>query len=166
MVNIANTLRMADAFKDITWVSGEAEAETLRDNSPSTDRRHSSSASNSTLTTCDSSDSSAARGRRSRPSVASASSKLPTVREKEQRAQSLGQSSDGSQQPLEEAVVSSKKVLNWHTLQLLPFNHSSVSLGLNKLQQGCSPQCGKRTSTTGTTRSVQPRKRSSTCNLQ
>ncbi len=90
----------------------------LRTESPSarTDRRHSSSASTSTAVTGDSGNSAVSGGRRSRPSVASASSQLPTVREQNQmRAMSLNSMNKDRPSSLakvgsDEAVVSSKKV--------------------------------------------------------
>lgn len=78
---------------------------------PRTDRRHSSSASNSTGTTGDSNDSLGQRSRRSRPSVVSASSQLPTVKEKnQQRAMSIGKPPSLAHLTSEETVISSKKV--------------------------------------------------------
>lgn len=78
---------------------------------PNEDRRHSSSASSSTISGSDRSDGSSGRGRRSRPSVASASSQLPTVQEKrEQRLLSLEKTSLLSNPSSEETVVSSQKV--------------------------------------------------------
>ena len=90
----------------------------LRSESPSarTDRRHSSSASTSTCVTGGSSTSGVSGGRRSRPSVASASSQLPTVREQNQmRAMSVNSANKDRPSSLakmgsDEAVVSSKKV--------------------------------------------------------
>ena len=85
----------------------------IRSESPTarTDRRHSSSASTSTGITGDSTDSSTSRGRRSRPSVASASSQLPTVREKaQQRALSLDKPPSLAKLASDETVVSSQKV--------------------------------------------------------
>lgn len=76
-------------------------------------RRHSSSASSSSQSTEDNSNSS--RGRRSRPSVASISAQLPTVREqKVQRALSWkaeGKPPGGPRLDSDETVISSKKVL-------------------------------------------------------
>ena len=67
------------------------------------DRRHSSSASSSSQSTEDRQGSQVSSGRRTRPSVSSISSQLPTVREqKELRALSLAS---------DETVISSKKVL-------------------------------------------------------
>lgn len=102
---------MDPPFKEeIAWQPPDANI--TGSDSPSRDsRRHSSSASASTGSTADSNDPSGGRGRRSRPSVASASSQLATVREKEQRALSLDKP-PGSQLSSEEAVVSSKKVYN------------------------------------------------------
>ena len=90
----------------------------IRSESPSarTDRRHSSSASTSTAVTGDTGNSTASGGRRSRPSVISASSQLPTVREQNQmRAMSLNSVNKDRPSSLakmgsDEAVVSSKKV--------------------------------------------------------
>jgi len=102
---------MDPPFKEeIAWEPMEVDA-TGSDSPSRNDRRHSSSASTSTLPTADSSDPSGGCGRRSRPSVASASSQLPTVREKkEQRALSLDESPDLTQLNSEETVVSSQKV--------------------------------------------------------
>ena len=79
------------------------------------DRRHSSSASSSSSSTDDPLASPNSRGRRTRPSVSSASSKLPTVREqRDQRAISLDSTpgQEGrSRLTSDETVVSSKKVL-------------------------------------------------------
>ncbi len=96
------------------WEPVEVEA-TLSESPSRNDKRHLSSASISTLSTADNSDQSTSlgRGRRSRPSVASASSQLPTVREKkEQRALSLKAPSSLTNVNSEETVVSSKKVLH------------------------------------------------------
>ena len=92
--------------------------EPVRSDAPSSlgDRRHSSSASSSTLSVGDSTDSSYTRGRRARPSVASASSQLPTVREqKEQRALPLDKPPLLTRTSSQEAVVSSKKVATLST---------------------------------------------------
>lgn len=79
------------------------------------DRRHSSSASSSSQSTEDKPGSQTSNGRRTRPSVGSISSQLPTVREqKERRALSWEVEShrSGTQRlPSDETVVSSKKVL-------------------------------------------------------
>ena len=99
--------------EDVAW--DQAETEVPPSDSPSRDRRHSSSASTSTLVTGDSNDPSSARGRRSRPSVASASSQLPTVREKkEQRALSFATPTSLTHTVSEEKVISSKKVASCH----------------------------------------------------
>ena len=111
---------MNPEFHEIPWDRGLDEI--TRSNSPPADRRHSSSASASTLTASDSTDSSGSRGgRRARPSVASASSQLPTVREKkEHRSVSFDQppplshlNSDDtiSGAGAGETVISSKKVI-------------------------------------------------------
>ena len=92
--------------------------ENLRSESPSarTDRRHSSSASTSTAVTGNSVNTAGSGGRRSRPSVISASSQLPTVREQNQmRTMSLNSMNKDRPSSLaklgsDEAVVSSKKV--------------------------------------------------------
>lgn len=102
---------MDSPFKEeIEWEPVEAEA--TRSESPfRNDRRHPSSASISTLSTADGSDQPGGRGRRSRPSVASASSLLPTVREKkEQRALSVNTPPSLTHVTSQETVVSSKKV--------------------------------------------------------
>lgn len=102
---------MDPPFKEeVVWDPVDVDA-TGSDAATGTDRRHSSSASSSTLSTSDSNDPSSARGRRSRPSVASASSQLPTVREKkEQRALSLDKPPSLVHFASEETVVSSQKV--------------------------------------------------------
>ena len=83
------------------------------------DRRHSSSASSSTLSAGGSNATSSTGGRRSRPSVASASSQLPTVQEKRERKEQRALSKETipsllapTLTPLdsEETVVSSQKV--------------------------------------------------------
>lgn len=102
---------MDSHFKeDIEWNPVD---EDLPDSPPPSteDRRHSSSASSSTICGSDSSDGSGGRGRRARPSVASASSQLPTVQEKrEQRLLSLEKPSLLLNPSSEETVVSSQKV--------------------------------------------------------
>lgn len=79
------------------------------------DRRHSSSASSSSQSTEDRQGSHASNGRRTRPSVSSISSQLPTVREqKERRALSWkveDQPTTIQSVASDETVVSSKKVL-------------------------------------------------------
>lgn len=79
------------------------------------DRRHSSSASSSSQSTKDRQGSQTSNGRRTRPSVGSISSQLPTVREqKERRALSWKTEDQLTVTPRlasEETVVSSKKVL-------------------------------------------------------
>ncbi len=78
------------------------------------ERRHSSSASNSTFTTGDGTDGGGTRGRRTRPSVTSASSQLATVRERNSIAGTISEKrpSLGSTVDLGsiETVISSKKV--------------------------------------------------------
>lgn len=91
----------------------------LNTNVSRSDRRHSSSASTSSKSAEDKSTSSlpdAAKARRMRPSVSSASSQLPTVREqKEFRTFSWGKNAQNSDAATrlksEETVVSSKDVL-------------------------------------------------------
>ena len=139
------------------WVStGD---DNLRSESPTsrTDRTHSSSASTSTGTTGDSSDTSNGRGRRSRPSVASASSQLPTVREKnQQRALSLNsvnKQSSLARLGSDETVVSSKKVRRLCLRRLfLLLTHRS--LGLDQLQQSSYQKCREGRSPAAKTRSV------------
>lgn len=79
------------------------------------DRRHSSSASSSSQSTEDRQGSQSSNGRRTRPSVSSISSQLPTVREqKERRALSWKTEDHLTATPRlasDETVVSSKKVL-------------------------------------------------------
>ncbi|CAD6589105.1 MAG: hypothetical protein ASARMPREDX12_003591 [Alectoria sarmentosa] len=87
--------------------------ETTRNLSPNlvAERRHSSSASTSTRSTNDSNDTFGSGGRRSRPSVASTLSQLPTVREKNlQRIISKDKPPSLSHPDSEETVVNSQKV--------------------------------------------------------
>ena len=76
-----------------------------------TERRHSSSVSTYTNSTNDSNESSGSRGRRPRPSVASSSSQLPTVREKNlERVMNDDKTPSLALVDSEETVVSSQKV--------------------------------------------------------
>ena len=113
---------------------------------PATERRHSSSASNSTLSTNDSNNSSASRGRRPRPSVVSLSSQLPTVQEKNlQRTRSEEQSPGLSQLSSEETVVSSQKVNTRDVISFWRLIRVRCT-GPNELQQSGNSKCGKRRS--------------------
>lgn len=102
---------MDQPFKqEPAWDPLAEAAKNLYPNS-ATERRHSSSVSTSTNSTNDSNECSGSRGRRPRPSVASGSSQLPTVREKNlERIMNDDRSPSLVLVDSEETVVNSQKV--------------------------------------------------------
>ena len=145
----------------------------IRSDSPSarTDRRHSSSASTTTGVTGDSVNTTGSGGRRSRPSVISASSQLPTVREQNQmRAMSMNSTNKDRPSSLaklvsDESVVSSKKVGSFSMGSLKLWLTFGVA-GLDKLQQSCGSQCRERRSQAATAQSIPGREPRPTRSLQ